>query len=49
LIEASELNVICSFGITQMKEADLEQWIRRADKALYNVNNSGQNRVVAAQ
>lgn len=44
------INLTGTFGVTQVTEADaqIEDVIRRADKALYDGKNAGRNQVVAA-
>ncbi|RJG42054.1 GGDEF domain-containing protein [Motilimonas pumila] len=41
-----ELDVTCSFGVTQMGQEGTSQFIARADEALYKAKSTGRNKVV---
>ncbi|WP_221075340.1 GGDEF domain-containing protein [Agarivorans aestuarii] len=47
-ILSEETRITSSFGVAEINSGFLDQWIKRADEALYQAKESGRNKVVAA-
>jgi diguanylate cyclase (GGDEF)-like protein len=47
-ILSEETRITSSFGVAEINSGFLEQWIKRADEALYQAKESGRNKVIAA-
>ncbi|BEU05299.1 GGDEF domain-containing protein [Agarivorans sp. OAG1] len=47
-ILSEETRITSSFGVAEINSGFLEQWIKRADEALYQAKEGGRNKVVAA-
>ncbi|GDY28257.1 GGDEF domain-containing protein [Agarivorans sp. Toyoura001] len=46
---SEKARITSSFGVAEINSGFIEQWIKRADKALYAAKETGRNKVVAAK